>query len=129
MELMAILGLGIVSVCITVMLRQYKPEYALIVSLTCSVLLFAAALSIVMSVLDEIQSLIYDTDIDSEHISVLLKSLGLCFVTQIASDSCRDAGETAIASRIEFAGRLSLVVVALPMFREVLDVALRLMSM
>ncbi len=129
MELTSILGLGVVAVCIVVLLRQYRPEYALMISLVCSVLIFAAALSVLLPALDEIENMMEEANIDLSYVSILFKSLGLCLITQIASDSCRDAGETAIASRIEFSGRLSLVVVALPMFREVAGIALRFLSM
>jgi len=129
MELTSILGLGVVAVCIVVLLRQYRPEYALMISLVCSVLIFAAALSVLIPALDEIENMMEEANIDLSYVSILFKSLGLCLITQIASDSCRDAGETAIASRIEFSGRLSLVVVALPMFREVTGIALRFLSM
>lgn len=129
MELTSVLGLGVVAVCIVVLLRQYRPEYALLVSLLCSVLILAAALSVLLPVLDEIESMMQEANIDLKYVSILFKSLGLCLITQIASDSCRDAGETAIASRIEFSGRLFLVVTALPMFREAVDIALGFLSM
>lgn len=129
MELTSVLGLGVVAVCIVVLLRQYRPEYALLVSLLCSVLILAAALSVLLPALDEIESMMQEANIDLKYVSILFKSLGLCLITQIASDGCRDAGETAIASRIEFSGRLSLVVIALPMFREAVDIALGFLSM
>ncbi len=129
MELTSVLGLSVVAVCIVVLLRQYRPEYALLVSLLCSVLILAAALSVLLPALDEIESMMQEANIDLKYVSILFKSLGLCLITQIASDSCRDAGETAIASRIEFSGRLSLVITALPMFQEAIDIALGFLSM
>ena len=92
-------------------------------------LFLAAALSVLLPALDEIESMMQEANIDLKYVSILFKSLGLCLITQIASDSCRDAGETAIASRIEFSGRLSLVITALPMFQEAIDIALGFLSM
>lgn len=129
MELTAIVGLGLVAVCIIVLLRQYKPEYALMISLVCSALIFAGVLSALLPALDDIRAMMSDAAIDAAYIAILIKCLGLCFITQIAADSCRDAGESAIASRIEFAGRLSLVAVALPMFQDVVSIALSFMNM
>lgn len=129
MEWSAIIGLGVVAVCLVVLLRQYKPEYALMISLICSVLIFSAVIARLLPALDEISGMLADADIDSSYIAILLKAMGLCFVTQIASDSCRDAGESAIASRIDLAGRIALVLVALPLFRDIITIALGFMSM
>ncbi|PWM41009.1 MAG: stage III sporulation protein AD [Clostridiales bacterium] len=129
MELTAIVGLAIVAVCIVVLLRQYKPEYALMVSLICSVVIFAAVLGELIPAFDTIRSMMQQVQIDGQYIEILLKSLGICFITQIASESCRDAGESAIASKIELAGKLMLVVLALPMFEEIVSIALGFMAM
>lgn len=129
MELTAIVGLAIVAVCIVVLLRQYKPEYALMVSLICSVVIFAAVLGELVPAFDTIRSMMQQVQIDGQYIEILLKSLGICFITQIASESCRDAGESAIASKIELAGKLMLVVLALPMFEEIVSIALGFMAM
>ena len=129
MELTAIVGLAIVAVCIVVLLRQYKPEYALMVSLICSVVIFAAVLGELIPAFDTIRSMMQQVQIDGQYIEILLKSLGICFITQIAAESCRDAGESAIASKIELAGKLMLVVLALPMFEEIVSIALGFMAM
>lgn len=129
MELTAIVGLAIVAVCVVVLLRQYKPEYALMVSLICSVVIFAAVLGELIPAFDTIRSMMQQVQIDGQYIEILLKSLGICFITQIASESCRDAGESAIASKIELAGKLMLVVLALPMFEEIVSIALGFMAM
>ena len=129
MELTAIVGLAIVAVCIVVLLRQYKPEYALMVSLICSVVIFAAVLGELIPAFDTIRSMMQQVQIDGQYIEILLKSLGICFITQIASESCRDAGESALASKIDLAGKLMLVVLALPMFEEIVSIALGFMAM
>ena len=52
-----------------------------------------------------------------------MKAVGICFFTQLASDVCRDAGEGSAASKIEFAGRCAVLVISLPLFTEVLELA------
>lgn len=129
MELSSVIGLGIVAVSIVVLLRQYKPEYALLVSLICSVLIFLAVLQELLPAIDRIRTMMEASGIEGQYIEILLKALGVCFITQIASDSCRDAGESAIASRVELAGKLALVVLALPMFETVVEIALSFMNL
>ncbi|MCI8623464.1 MAG: stage III sporulation protein AD [Provencibacterium sp.] len=129
MELTAVVGLGVVAVALVVLLRQYRPEYALMASVVCSVLIFSAVLSWLTPALSEIAGLFASLSVGQEQVEILFKSLGICFITQIACDSCRDAGESAVASKIELAGKFALVVLALPLFREILQIALTFMSL
>lgn len=54
---------------------------------------------------------------------ILFKALGLCFITQIAATPAADLGETAIASKVETAGKLSVLLVSLPLFEKILGIA------
>jgi stage III sporulation protein AD len=59
---------------------------------------------------------------------ILFKTLGLCFLAQFAADSCRDAGENALASKVELAGKLAIVILALPLFEKITSTALALIG-
>lgn len=122
------MALGLVAVAVAVLLRQYRPEYALMVSLLFSVLVFWGLLTSILPVTQTIQSMLESAG-GSIYIETLLKALGLSFLTEIASQSCKDAGESAIATKIELAGRISLVLLSLPLFSELLRIALRFMSL
>jgi stage III sporulation protein AD len=55
-----------------------------------------------------------------DYAGILLRALGVCFLTQIACDTCRDAGEAAIAVKLEIAGKIAVLAISLPLFRQVL---------
>ncbi len=54
-----------------------------------------------------------------EYGSILLKGLGVCLLTQTAADSCRDAGETALAGKAELTGKITLLAMSVPLFEKV----------
>jgi stage III sporulation protein AD len=56
------------------------------------------------------------TGLDEEYLTIVFKSVGICYITQIACDCCRDSGENALASQLELAGKAALLLTALPMF-------------
>lgn len=124
----AIIGVGVIGVALAVLFKQYKPEYALAVSLLVGVVLFAAIAEGIAPVLDELNALLDSTQVPREYIEILLKSLGICFVTQIACDTCKDAGQGAIASKLEIAGKLAILVLSLPLFRALLAIVSTLLS-
>lgn len=62
------------------------------------------------------RELFSQTGLDESYLTIVFRSLGICYVTQIACDHCRDSGENALASQLELAGRAALLIAALPMF-------------
>ena len=78
--------------------------------------------------LGKIKNLITYAHIPHEYGAILLKSLGICFAVQFASDSCKDAGENSMASKIEFAGKIGILITALPLFETIIQTSLKFMG-
>ena len=61
--------------------------------------------------------------ISDTYVSIVFKALGVCLLTQLAADACRDAGETGLAAKAELTGKFALLTLALPLFRKVGELA------
>ena len=116
MNMVALCGIVLLAAILCVLLRKYHAEYSIIISLAAGILVLAIVLSRISPAITQIQSLLTATKLSSEYGLILFKALGICFLTQFASDSCRDAGENALASKIELAGKIAIVILALPLF-------------
>ncbi|MDU7337467.1 MAG: SpoIIIAC/SpoIIIAD family protein [Clostridium sp.] len=128
MNVIGIAGLALVSAVIAVMLRRYNQEYAVVVSITAGVIILVQILANIVPAIRQINSLLTATQLPSEYGIILFKTLGICFLAQFAADSCRDAGESALASKVELAGKLSIVLLALPLFEKIASTALALIG-
>ncbi|MCL1866649.1 MAG: stage III sporulation AC/AD family protein [Oscillospiraceae bacterium] len=126
--LITIVGIGIIAALLSVTLKQYKPEFGMYISLIAGILILIAVLKEITPVLDTIGELIAAVSLDAVYGAALLKALAICYITQLAGDACRDAGETAIAGKIEIAGKLSIVLVSLPLFKGIVDVVTNLIN-
>lgn len=122
MELFSLVGLGLVAGVLAVILRQLRPEFALLLSLGAGVLILGGILAGIQPVVEQIRAIFDSTALPGEYLQVLFKALGICFVTQMACDACRDAGEGAIGAKVELAGKVAVLVVGLPLFAQVLSV-------
>jgi len=122
MDMLKITGLAVVAVSLSVLLRQKNPEYSLMLSLASGILIISMLISSASPLFERIGGLLEASGAQAEYVQILFKSLGLCFVTQIAFDGCRDLGETAIASKVETAGKISVLLVSLPLFEQVLSI-------
>ena len=128
MNIVGIAGIALVSAVIAVMLRRYNQEYAVVVTITAGVIILVQILANIMPAIRQINSLLSSAGLPNEYAVILFKTLGLCFLAQFSADSCRDAGENALASKVELAGKLAIVILALPLFEKITSTALALIG-
>lgn len=126
MNIVAICLIGIVSAFLSVMLKKYNPEYSLVIGISAGVLILGIIFSNITGIIARVHQLLKATNLPLEYIEILFKALGICFLTQFASDTCKDAGETALSSKIETAGKLMILIVSLPLFEKVVSIATEL---
>ena len=127
MDFLQTAGFAIVSALICLLLRQYRPEIAVGAAVLCGAILLTEILGAFLPVIQTLRSLTAEAGISDGYLQAVLKALGICYVAQLASDACRDAGQTAIAGKIELAAKAAVVVLALPMFTDAADTALGLL--
>ena len=121
MDVAQIVALGLVSVFIIVLLRQYKNEYALIASIVaCGIIIFFS-LSKLEIVINLIEELINQTGINKEFFEILVKITGIAYLIDFGSNICKDVGETAIASKVDFAGKVIIITMSLPILTTLLE--------
>ena len=121
--LFSVVGIALVTTCICVLLKQWNPEISMMAALLCGILIFGIILVNLTPVLDTIGKLVAGVEFDSGYLSVVLKSLGICYVTQLAADTCRDSGYSSIASKVELAGKVSVIVIAMPLFTNLVQLS------
>ncbi len=112
-----------VVVCILVVtVKQLRPEMGTVMLAAAGVVMLAAAVEYLLPAMESIARTVSSTGA-GEYSAVVFKALGVCLVTKIAADICRDSGQNTIASHVETAGRAALLVLSLPLLASVLDVS------
>ena len=127
--LFSVVGIALVTTCICVLLKQWNPEISMMAALLCGILIFGIILVNLTPVLDTIGKLVAGVEFDSGYLSVVLKSLGICYVTQLAADTCRDSDYSSIASKVELAGKVSVIVIAMPLFTNLVQLSVGLIQL
>lgn len=128
MDIISLAGLGIISAVLCVIVRQYRPDAALGVSMACGIIVLAAVMKMLAPSVEVLSALADRAGISGEFTAVLLKALAVCYITQLSADACRDAGESAIASKLELAGRAALVLITLPVFTALAEEITKLLG-
>ncbi|HEX2946438.1 MAG TPA: stage III sporulation protein AD [Clostridia bacterium] len=127
MQIIQIIGIGLVSTVIIMILRKQKPEIAVQVSIVTGVVIFLLLASKLSSVVELLQSYGDRADIKPVYFTTVLKITGIAYIAEFGAEICKDAGESAIASKIELAGKVIIVVMAVPIITSLLDLVLKIM--
>lgn len=114
MDILKIAVLAISGVLLALMLKQTKPEYSSLVSLAVCICIFIYLLSKLETVLGYLSQLEALVNLDGIYLDTILKMLGITYITQFASDICKDAGYHAIAGQIELFARISILFLSFP---------------
>ena len=128
MDIISICVVAVMAAIICVLLRKYNPEYSMIISLVCGILIFILILVSINPLISQIKDLVEESRLPLEYASILFKALGICFLTQFSSDACRDAGESALSSKIELAGKVTIILISLPLFQKITQMAVCLIG-
>jgi len=115
-----ICGIAVIGLTALVILRGLRAEYAIAAGLITGLILLAAAVLEFSSVIGYIQDITDKTGF-SLYSSVILKSLGIGILAQTTADVCRDSGEAAIASKVEFAAKIIILLLAIPILKTLLE--------
>ena len=122
MDIFKIVGLGIAAAVMSVFLKNWRGEIAIQISLIASAIIFFMIMPYLESVLEMFRDISNQIGIDVKFVTVILKVIGIAYVTQFGAELCRDAGETAVASKIEFGGKVMIVALSMPVLYSFLDV-------
>ncbi len=127
MEILNIVGFALVVTVFAVLLREGRPEMALLLALGFGVLIFILVMSKMGTIINLFRDLTHKAQVDELYLITLLKILGIAYIAEFGAQICRDAGEGTIASKIEMAGKILILLLALPIFTAVLQVVVRLL--
>lgn len=122
-----IVGLALVAAVLLMVVRQQRPELGLLLSLAAGVLIFLLVLGKISGVVALLEELATAARVDRLYLTTLLKIIGVSYIAEFGAQVCRDAGEQAVASRVELAAKVLIVVLAMPIVVAVLESVMRLL--
>ena len=126
-DVIRIIGIGLLALIIIVILKQYKPEFAIYVSMVAGVLILVLAIQKLTGIINLLQSLANKTYINKSFLSILLKITGIAFITEFAVSICSDAGEKAIASKIEIGSKVIIIAMSIPIITSLLELVIEIL--
>ena len=127
MDIIKIIGIGLIAVIIVIILKQYKPEFTIYVSICAGIIILGLVmtrLSAIIQLLTELSNKVSDTN---GFLTVLIKITGIAFLTEFAVSICKDSGETAIANKMDMGGKVVIVSMSIPIISGLLETIIKVL--
>ena len=126
-EIIKILGIGIISLVIAIILKQYRPEYTIYVSIIAGILILFLAMDKLSGIINLLKSIADKTYINKQFLGILLKITGIAIITEFAVSICSDAGEKAIATKIEIGSKVIIIAISIPIISSLLELIIEIL--
>jgi stage III sporulation protein AD len=123
---MKIVMVGIIAAVLAVLLKEEKPEIAILVSIVTGLVIFVFLITKLNSVISVLRYFASKANIDVLYFSTILKVIAIAYITEFGAQICRDAGEGGIASKVELAGKVLIMVIAIPILAALMDIMIKI---
>ena len=127
MDIVKIIGIGLTAAIIIIILKQYKPEFTIYVSLIAGTIILFMVMDKLNGVVNILQALANKTGVGSSFLGILLKITGIAILTEFAVSICKDSGETAIASKIDLGGKIIIISISIPIITALLELIINIL--
>jgi stage III sporulation protein AD len=120
-------GMALIALAAVVVVRQIRPDMGMVASVAAGLVFVAIAVSRLSYFASAIDALADSAGVSRIHIDIVLRVVGVAYLASFAADVCRDAGEGALASRVELAGNAIILGMASPLIFALLETVMRVL--
>ena len=121
MEVVRIVGIGLIGAILSILLRNSKPEFSMLIPVVVSFTVLACAMPYLIRITEELSRMASSAGINSSYMRIVIKVIGISYLVCITAELCKDAGENAIAAKIELGGKLIILAMAIPIINSLLN--------
>ena len=127
MEIIKIVAFAFVALFIVLIFKGKRDDIAIQVSIAAGILIFLFMVNKLTIIMGFLQTLANKANIDVVYLNTVFKILGIAYLASFCSEICKDAGENSIAAKVEFSGKILILVLAIPILMAVMQSILKIM--
>lgn len=127
MEIFQIGIIGIIASILIIIIKKDTPYIAICISIAVGVIIFLMILPKIEKVISFLFNIIEELDLSFNYISIILKIIGISYISEFCSQICIDAGQSSIASKIEICGKVFIMLISIPIVMELIELVTKLM--
>jgi len=121
MDIFKIIIISFLSVSMCMILRHTRPELALLTALMTIIVIMFFSLNYIGQIVELIKDLSSKAGLPGDVMGIILKIIGISYIVEFAVNVCKDSGESAVASKIELAGKCVILVLGITIIGNFVD--------
>ena len=126
-EIIKIIGIGLIALVVAIILKQYRPEYVIYISIIAGILILFLAMDKLSGIINLLKSISDKTYINKQFLGILLKITGIAIITEFAVSICADVGEKAIATKMEIGSKVIIIAMSVPIISSLLELIIQIL--
>ncbi len=127
MEIIQIVGLGLIATVLILIIKEQKPIFAFLLATFTGIIIFLFLINQIQIVIQTLELLAEKSNVNTIFLKTILKIIGIAYIAEFGAQIVRDAGQESIASKIELAGKMLILVMAVPIISVIIDTVLKLL--
>lgn len=127
MEIIKVVAFAFIALFMILLLKEKKQSIAVLISIAAGVLIFLFIVPKLAIVMNFLQSIANKTKVDFVYINTIFKILAIAYLATFCSEVCKDAGERSLAAKVEFAGKIFILTLGIPILMAVLQAIINIM--
>lgn len=124
---MQITGIGLIATFLILILKEQIPSLAFAITLVVGAIIFIFLIDQIQEIFQLLKKLASDANINIVYVETILKIIGIAYIAEFGAQITRDAGQSAIAAKIELAGKITIISIAIPILKVIIETVLRLL--
>lgn len=121
MNIGTMMAFVIISILMAVGMKSVSPALSSTISIALCIVIIAYCVSGLKTILEVVRRIADNINIDRAYIVALIKMIGVAYICEFAAGISKDAGYSAVASYVELAGKLTMLLVSLPVLMQVIE--------
>lgn len=127
MDIIKIVAFALVVLFFYMFLKEHKQSFAVNILIVAGIMIFIFMVPKISEVLGFVREIATDSGVDIAYIEIVLKILGISYLASFCSELCKDAGAGSLAAKVEFSGKIMILILAIPILMAVLNSILKIM--
>ncbi len=125
-DILKIVGISLISTFLALIIKEQKPNFAFLLIVFAGCMIFLFLVDQIRAVLNMLEKLAVNAKVNTVYIETILKIIGIAYIAEFASQITKDAGQGALASKIEMAGKILILAMAIPILTVLIETVIQL---
>jgi len=125
-DIIQVIGVGLIASFLAIIVKEQKPNIAFLLTVFTGCAIFLFLVEHINAIIQMIERLAINSNVNIVYVETILKIIGIAYIVEFASQITKDAGQNSISSKIEMAGKIMILAMAVPILTVLIEMILKM---